>query len=94
MALTVPAFLDLGNEFMPPLNEGVLLYMPTAPPGMSTTAAQTILQTMDRELKDLPGSEVGVREDGPRRDLDRPGADRDGRDRGRAEAARRSGGRA
>jgi Cu(I)/Ag(I) efflux system membrane protein CusA/SilA len=54
VAATVPAFLALGSEFMPPLNEGVLLYMPTAPPGMSTTAAQAVLQQMDRELRSFP----------------------------------------
>ncbi|HVR27901.1 MAG TPA: CusA/CzcA family heavy metal efflux RND transporter [Thermoanaerobaculia bacterium] len=54
MALTVPAFLQLGSEFMPPLNEGVLLYMPTAPPGMSTTEAQSVLQAMNRELRSFP----------------------------------------
>ncbi|MGH9465227.1 MAG: efflux RND transporter permease subunit, partial [Thermoanaerobaculia bacterium] len=54
MAATVPAFLQLGNEFMPPLNEGVLLYMPTAPPGMSATEAQAVLQAMDRELRSFP----------------------------------------
>jgi Cu(I)/Ag(I) efflux system membrane protein CusA/SilA len=54
VALTVPAFLRLGSEFMPPLNEGVLLYMPTAPPGMSMTEAQTVLQSMDRELRSFP----------------------------------------
>ncbi|MGH7271620.1 MAG: efflux RND transporter permease subunit, partial [Polyangiaceae bacterium] len=54
MAFTVPAFLRLGSEFMPPLNEGVLLYMPTAPPGMSENEASIILQAMDRELKAFP----------------------------------------
>ena len=54
VALTVPAFLELGSEFMPPLDEGVLLYMPTAPPGMSTTEAQAVLQAMDRELRSFP----------------------------------------
>jgi copper/silver efflux system protein len=51
MAFSVPAFLRLGNEFMPPLNEGALLYMPTAPPGMSVTEATRVLQHMDREIK-------------------------------------------
>ena len=51
---TVPVLLSLGNEFMPPLNEGVLLYMPTAPPGMSTTEAQAVLQAMDQELRSFP----------------------------------------
>jgi Cu(I)/Ag(I) efflux system membrane protein CusA/SilA len=54
MALTVPAVFRLGNEFMPPLNEGVILYMPTAPPGMSENESAVILQAMDRELKKFP----------------------------------------
>jgi Cu(I)/Ag(I) efflux system membrane protein CusA/SilA len=54
MVLTAPAALRLGNEFMPPLNEGVILYMPTAPPGMSENEASVILQSMDRELKKFP----------------------------------------
>jgi Cu(I)/Ag(I) efflux system membrane protein CusA/SilA len=54
MALTVPAVFRLGNEFMPPLNEGVVLYMPTAPPGMSENESAVVLQAMDRELKKFP----------------------------------------
>ena len=54
MASTVPVFLRLGSEFMPPLNEGTLLYMPTAPPGMSMTEAGRVLQQMDRELMEFP----------------------------------------
>ncbi|MCE7891525.1 MAG: efflux RND transporter permease subunit [Sorangiineae bacterium PRO1] len=54
MALTVPAFLRLGNEFMPPLNEGAILYMPTAPPGISEGEAVRVLQTMDRQLRTFP----------------------------------------
>ena len=54
IALTVPALLRLGNEFMPPLNEGVVLYMPTAPPGMSENESSVVLQAMDRELKKFP----------------------------------------
>ncbi len=50
VVLTLPAWMRLGNEFMPPLHEGVILYMPTAPPGMSATQASTILQSMDRRL--------------------------------------------
>jgi Cu(I)/Ag(I) efflux system membrane protein CusA/SilA len=53
-ALTVPAVFRLKSEFMPPLNEGVLLYMPTAPPGMSENEAAVALQAMDRELKKFP----------------------------------------
>ncbi len=51
---TVPVFFRLGNEFMPPLNEGALLYMPTAPPGMGATEAGNVLQAMDRELRKFP----------------------------------------
>jgi len=51
---TIPIFLMLGSEFMPPLNEGTLLYMPTAPPGMSQTEAASVLQQMDAQLKVLP----------------------------------------
>jgi Cu(I)/Ag(I) efflux system membrane protein CusA/SilA len=54
MATTVPAFFALESEFMPPLNEGVILYMPTAPPGMSITEAGRILQSMDRQLAQFP----------------------------------------
>jgi Cu(I)/Ag(I) efflux system membrane protein CusA/SilA len=54
MALTIPAFFRLGGEFMPPLNEGAILYMPTSPPGMSIEEAATALQHMDAELKKFP----------------------------------------
>jgi copper/silver efflux system protein len=54
MGLTVPAYFRLGNEFMPPLNEGAILYMPTAPPGMSDAEASRILQQMDKELREFP----------------------------------------
>jgi Cu(I)/Ag(I) efflux system membrane protein CusA/SilA len=54
MVFTLPAFARLGNEFMPPLNEGVILYMPTAPPGMSENESTVVLQAMDRELKQFP----------------------------------------
>src|SRR2546429_5067990 len=52
--LTVCPFARLGKEFMPPLNEGTLLYMPTAVPGMSITEATKILQIQDRQLKKFP----------------------------------------
>ncbi len=51
---TIPAFLKLGSEFMPPLNEEAFLYMPTAFPGMSVTEAQRILQEQDRIIKSFP----------------------------------------
>jgi Cu(I)/Ag(I) efflux system membrane protein CusA/SilA len=54
MAATLPIALRLGSEFMPALDEGTILYMPTAPPGMSITQAADVLQRMDRELKEFP----------------------------------------
>jgi copper/silver efflux system protein len=51
---TIPAFLALENEFMPPLGEGVILYMPTSPPGMSASQAILVLQDMDRRLMEFP----------------------------------------
>jgi Cu(I)/Ag(I) efflux system membrane protein CusA/SilA len=54
MIVTAPAFFRLQSEFMPPLNEGVMLYMPTAPPGMSENESAVLLQAMDRELKKFP----------------------------------------
>jgi Cu(I)/Ag(I) efflux system membrane protein CusA/SilA len=54
MLFTIPAWQRLPSEFMPPLNEGTVLYMPTAPPGMSMTEAANVLQQMDRELKRIP----------------------------------------
>lgn len=44
----------LGSEFMPPLNEGDLLYMPTALPGLSASKASEILQLSDRLIKTVP----------------------------------------
>ncbi len=44
----------LGSEFMPPLEEGDLLYMPTALPGLSVSKASEILQLSDRLIKTVP----------------------------------------
>src|SRR6266852_4495559 len=54
LLLTIFPYSRLGSEFMPPLNEGTLLYMPTAVPGMSITEATKILQIQDRQLKKIP----------------------------------------
>jgi Cu(I)/Ag(I) efflux system membrane protein CusA/SilA len=54
MATTVPLYLRLGSEFMPPLYEGTLLYMPTTLPGLSVTEAQRLLQTMDELIISVP----------------------------------------
>jgi Cu(I)/Ag(I) efflux system membrane protein CusA/SilA len=54
VVVTVPVFNRLGSEFMPPLNEGTLLYMPTTLPGISVTEAQRLLQIQDRVLRSFP----------------------------------------
>ncbi|MGI8957667.1 MAG: CusA/CzcA family heavy metal efflux RND transporter [Chthoniobacterales bacterium] len=54
LAATIFPFVRLGKEFMPPLNEGTLLFMPTAIPGMSITEATKILQIQDRKLRQFP----------------------------------------
>src|SRR6266540_2039146 len=47
-------YQSLGKEFMPPLNEGDILYMPTAVPGISIAEATKILQIQDRMLRQFP----------------------------------------
>ncbi len=54
VALTIPVYFRLGSEFMPPLDEGVLLYMPTTLPGISVTEASRLLQVQDKILKSFP----------------------------------------
>jgi copper/silver efflux system protein len=55
MAATLPVFFALGSEFMPPLREGSLLYMPSAvQPGMSVAEAQKALQVQDKILLSFP----------------------------------------
>jgi len=52
--LTIPLLLALGSEFMPPLYEGSMLYMPTSPPGLSVTEATRLLQVQDKLLRRVP----------------------------------------
>jgi Cu(I)/Ag(I) efflux system membrane protein CusA/SilA len=54
LVLTAWPAMRLGSEFMPPLDEGGLLYMPTALPGLSASKASEILQQTDRILKTFP----------------------------------------
>jgi Cu(I)/Ag(I) efflux system membrane protein CusA/SilA len=51
---TIPVYMQLGSEFMPPLDEGSILYMPTTLPGLSVTEAQNVLQKMDRGFAAFP----------------------------------------
>ena len=50
----IPIYKKLGSEFMPPLNEGTILYMPTSLPTMSITEATRLMQIQDRILKQFP----------------------------------------
>ena len=52
--LTWFPYSKLGSEFMPPLNEGDLLYMPTTPPGISITKAKELLQQTDKLIAKHP----------------------------------------
>ena len=54
VAITVPVFTRLGAEFMPPLNEGTILYMPTTVPGLSIPEATKVLQVQDQLLTTFP----------------------------------------
>ena len=51
LAVTIWPARQLGTEFMPSLNEGTLLYMPTTLPGISVTKAAELLQTQDRIIR-------------------------------------------
>jgi len=54
MAVTFFPFSKIGSEFMPPLYEGDLLYMPTTLPGMSITKARELLQQTDKIIRQFP----------------------------------------
>ncbi len=54
VAATVPVYERLGTEFMPPLDEGTLMYMPSTLPGVPIGEAQRLLQTQDRILRGFP----------------------------------------
>jgi len=54
LAISVYPLEHIGSEFMPPLNEGDLLYMPTTDPGISITKARELLQQTDRIIKTFP----------------------------------------
>ncbi|MBK7868701.1 MAG: efflux RND transporter permease subunit [Ignavibacteriales bacterium] len=54
LLITVPMILDTGSEFMPPLDEGSILYMPVTLPGASITEVNRILQEQDKIIKSMP----------------------------------------
>ena len=54
LLVAVPLFMKLGSEFMPPLDEGSLLYMPVTLPNVSITEAKRIIQVQDAVIKSHP----------------------------------------
>jgi Cu(I)/Ag(I) efflux system membrane protein CusA/SilA len=54
LIVTFPLAFRIGSQFMPPLFEGSMLYMPTALPGISITSASHLLQEQDQILKSFP----------------------------------------
>lgn len=54
LLVAVPMFMKLGSEFMPPLDEGSLLYMPVTLPNVSITEAKRIIQVQDALIKQVP----------------------------------------
>jgi len=54
VVVTIPVYFRLGSEFMPPLNEGVILDMPITMPGISVTEATQVLQVRDKILRSFP----------------------------------------
>lgn len=54
LVISIPMILNLGREFMPPLDEGSLLFMPVTLPDVSNSEAKRILQVQDKIIKSVP----------------------------------------
>lgn len=54
LVITIPIFFKLGSEFMPPLNEESLMYMPLTHPGISITEAGKFIQIQDKIIRQFP----------------------------------------
>jgi len=54
LIVTIPVFYNLGSESMPPLDEGVILYMPATLPGISIGQAAQLLQASDQIIREFP----------------------------------------
>jgi Cu(I)/Ag(I) efflux system membrane protein CusA/SilA len=54
LLVSIPLLLSLGREFMPPLDEGSLLFMPVTLPDISNAEAKRLLQVQDRIIKSVP----------------------------------------
>ena len=74
MLATVPVYLKLGSEFMPPLWEGSILYMPITMPGISAPEAMKLLQTQDKLIKSFPEVDQCLGQGRTHGKLNRPGA--------------------
>ena len=82
----------IGGEFMPPLDEGDLLYMPSALPGISAGKVSELLQQTDRLIRTVPEVASVFAQGGTCGDGDRSRAARDVRDHDPVQAARANGG--
>ena len=76
----------LGREFMPPLDEGTLLYMPITLPGVSVTEMAEAAPDDGRDAEGHARGRARLRKGGARGDVDRPGSALDGRNHGAPEA--------
>jgi Cu(I)/Ag(I) efflux system membrane protein CusA/SilA len=54
LGIAIPMFMSIGSEFMPPLDEGSLLYMPVTLPNVSITEAKRLIQVQDKIIKSVP----------------------------------------
>ncbi len=54
LCITVPMIVSLGSEFMPPLDEGSILFMPVTMPDVSNSEVKRILQVQDKIIKQVP----------------------------------------
>ena len=54
LAISIPMLMSLGREFMPPLDEGSILFMPVTLPDVSNSEAKRILQVQDKLIKSVP----------------------------------------
>ncbi|OCX52531.1 cation transporter [Mucilaginibacter sp. PPCGB 2223] len=54
LLISIPLLISLGSEFMPPLDEGTILFMPVTQPDVSNAQAKQLLQIQDRIIKSVP----------------------------------------
>jgi len=54
LGIAIPMFMSIGSEFMPPLDEGSLLYMPVTLPNISISEAKRLIQVQDKIIKSVP----------------------------------------